>query len=348
MPSRLSTLAAAMAISLGAMALPASAAESIAEHAFGGVQLPEYIGPLEYMGERSRTDKRPGASYSYRAAGLSLDLAIYDYGNKGIVDGTDSAALRAEAQRVAASIEAAPGRNVRVLREGLATTGRSAQSLPLRETVFDVQSPESSDTAYVWLTAIHGLLVEARFTVAEGFEEDGVISRSEVLDALSAAIPQTAEKVEQARVAAAGTPRVDVAIQMDPATPETERPLWMNYLLTRAAHNARENEGRTPVAGEQHASFDEEVRARTVVVGMYRSLYASRGKAVSRYFEDLNRVEEAGYLREYVWRYLHQVAWTSTPPDGMNLTAFDAWSAKHLVGHVPVTHGRITLRLASK
>jgi hypothetical protein len=87
------------------------------------------------------------------------------------------------------------------------------------------------------------------------------------------------------------------------------------------------------------------VRARTMAVNTFRTLQAKEPKLESTYFSDLDRVEAAGFLPEYAWRYLHHVSW-STPP-GLKLQAFDAWRATHLTNHVAVTHGQIALRLAT-
>ena len=46
----------------------------------GGLELPQYIGPLEFIGETGGTDPRISATYSYRAMGLALDIHVSDLG----------------------------------------------------------------------------------------------------------------------------------------------------------------------------------------------------------------------------------------------------------------------------
>jgi hypothetical protein len=59
----------------------------------GGLTLPQYIGPLEFIGEQSGADPRTTATYSYRARGLALDIHVSDLGANGIADGVRSAEL---------------------------------------------------------------------------------------------------------------------------------------------------------------------------------------------------------------------------------------------------------------
>lgn len=137
-----------------------------------------------------------------------------------------------------------------------------------------------------------------------------------------------------------------VAILFDPQTPPNERQLWTIYLYTRAALAASESDAGPLPLGIRAPSFEGEVRARRVAVGLFRQLDRDDPDFGSRYFDDLDRVESAGFMREYVWRYLKQPSW-SAPPAGLQLTQFDAWRAVHLRYHVPVTHGRIAVRLAA-
>lgn len=147
--------------------------------------------------------------------------------------------------------------------------------------------------------------------------------------------------------AVGSAPQLNVVILWDRATPPAERKLWTIYLYTRAAATAVESEHESFPPGEHEASFNEEVRARLLAVNLYRELRSSDPAFFSVYFEDLDRVEAAGYLREYVWRYLKSASWKH-PPDGLALASFDTWRVAYLAHHVPVTHGRIALRVAAR
>jgi hypothetical protein len=334
----LAALAAAFGLSTPALA-GRSAAPRQSDLALpqSDLALPQSIGVLELMGERSRADSRPGSTYSYRAAGLALDVDVYDYGRARLPDGVTSALLLEEFGRMRQSLQ---GGGARLIHDGTVALGHDV-SIPAREAVLARRGADFAGTSYLWIAARGGRLYEMRFDVRAGFEDDGHVSRSESLAALGDAIarPSAAPSV-------ASAPPVDVAILWDPATPPSERPLWTIYLYTRAALVAAESDGTRLPLGDHTASFAEEVRARLIAVHLFQQMRRRDPTFRSAYFADLDRVEDSGFLPEYVWRYLRNPSWAQ--PDGLKLAAFDAWRAVHLRNHVPVTHGRIAVRLAAR
>lgn len=103
---------------------------------------------------------------------------------------------------------------------------------------------------------------------------------------------------------------------------------WVSYSLTRSTCQLMlggENPART-------TSFDCELGAREHLAETWTE---TRGDARDRYLDALVTVREAGYLDEYVWRFLARPAWA--PPDGLALDPFDAWRGLHLRGHEPET-----------
>ncbi len=319
---------------LCALSAGASAAESSVLPRRAVLDLPEYIGVLDYMGQRTRTDLRPGHSYSYRAAGLALDIDVLDYSPARLPDGTASPLVERGLDRMERPLLAQGARLVRSGTVGLG--GPAGRPIRALEAVFVRRDAALRGTSYLWITARGGRLYEMRFSVRKGFEEDGAVSRSESLAALGRAIAYP-----RVRALVPLSDRIDVAIQWDPATPPAERQLWAAYLYTRAAYVAAQSAERTLALGEHTASFDEEVRGRLMAVSLYRQMRRANPAFHSAYFAVLSRVEAAGFLREYVWRYLKASSWPR--PDGMRLAAFDAWRAAHLRGHVARTYGRIDI-----
>lgn len=308
------------------------------------LDLPRYIGVLDYMGERTRTDRRPGHSYSYRAAGLGLDIDVFDYDPARLADGTHSPLVRRELARMERPLIDAGARLVHTGRVrlggtgGRVTTARAASGPPImaREAVFARHGAKFRGTTYLWITARGGRLYEMHFNVDRGFREDGIVSRSESLAALGRAI---AHPYTPTRPAPAN--RIDVAIEWDPAPPPSQRPLWAAYLYTRAALVAARASQVSLALGPHTASFDEEVRGRLMAVSLYRQMHRKNPAFHSAYFAALSRVQAAGFLREYVWHYLRNPSWQR--PDGLKLAAFAAWRAAHLRHHVPQTYGRIDI-----
>jgi hypothetical protein len=338
-----------VAAAIAGLALPwatAAAADPVHTTAIGGLTLPEYIGPLEYMGERSGADPRRRATYSYRAAGLALDIEVRDLGPGGIPDGADSPLLTRSYEDAKRELTGAAHADRTKLTHERGVQLDAARSLGVREACFT--KPHGIGTMYLWLTAIDGLLLDIRLDVKRGFEEDASISRGEILAALREALPTSPNAVARARAAAvAADSAMHVAILWDPATPEQEGRIWMTYLFARAAYAANQSEGVQPALGEREASFEEELRGRTMAVDAFREMKRHDAQLVSAYFSDIDRVAAAGFLREYVWSYLRRASWRAVP-GGLDLRGFNDWRALHLPNHIAVTHGRIAFRLASQ
>jgi hypothetical protein len=317
------------------VAATANAKAPIAESAAMGLQLPDYIGVLEFMGERTPRGAHVSRSYSYRAPGLALDIDVFDYDPAEVNAGIDSAVLRQQFEQAKREARASAPRRAKLLAEDIVQFGTDAK-FPAREAVYRLTTRDFEHTSYLWLAGVQGRLLEMRFSVQDGFEEDGHVSRSEILAALGPAV---------VNVPAPREPKVNVAIVWDPKTPTAENQLWMTYLLTRAAQIAQESSRQDLPPGDWQAGFDEEVRARTMAVNTFRNMKSKGPQPRSAYFNDLDRVESAGFLREYAWRYLHGASWTTLPP-GLKLPAFDEWRAAYIPNHKAVTYGRISLRLA--
>jgi len=338
------------------IATAAPVAEESHTTSIGGLTLPQFIGPLEFIGAQSGADPHTMGTYSYRAMGLALDIHVTDLGASGIPDGPGSPDLAKRYDEAKKTLVAATG--VRRLKPSEAIVvmderelvGRSQTSIAraAREAVYRLKRNGEGGTTYLWFTAAHGLVIDARFDVALGFEEDGDIGRGEILAALAGSIPLQAEAVAHARTRSASPPAdessMKLSILWDPETPQEESKIWLAYLFARAAFAANETAGG-PAAGERESTFEEEVRGRTIALTTFRALKRERAQPASAYFNDIDRVEAAGFLREYVWSYLRHASWAT--PEGLDISGFDVWSAEHLADHKVVTHGRIAFKLAA-
>ncbi len=105
---------------------------------------------------------------------------------------------------------------------------------------------------------------------------------------------------------------------------------WVSYSLSRSACQLRNGAGNPARA----TSFDCELAAREHLLETWSSL-RERDPASSDYLDDLDRVQQAGFLDEYVWRHFRDDSWS--PPPGLQPERFRAWSRHHLPGHVPRT-----------
>lgn len=110
---------------------------------------------------------------------------------------------------------------------------------------------------------------------------------------------------------------------------------WVSYSLTRSACQLQ-------IGGDNPArasSFDCELMARQHLVDTW--LERQPGTSTdddsedTDYLEELVRVDQAGYLDEYVAYYLGRKGWTL--PDELQMSAFSKWRRDALRGHKPQT-----------
>jgi hypothetical protein len=121
----------------------------------------------------------------------------------------------------------------------------------------------------------------------------------------------------------------------DPSLSQEELPLWLAYLGGRTSYREK-HKLPSPPSGEIIPTFEEEVSARGVAAAFYSVMKPPRNP----YWGDVAKVEKAGFLKQYVWIYLHRPSWSSAerPTD---LERFRKWSASNLRSHKSETRGRL-------
>jgi hypothetical protein len=105
---------------------------------------------------------------------------------------------------------------------------------------------------------------------------------------------------------------------------------WASYSLTRSACQLQ-------IGGENPArasSFDCELMARRHLLETWQE-HIGDARAVNAYLDDLLRVQEAGFLNEYVAHYFRKKSWQL--PAEIETGAFDEWRRVFLRGHKPQT-----------
>ena len=106
---------------------------------------------------------------------------------------------------------------------------------------------------------------------------------------------------------------------------------WVSYSLTRSTCQLQ-------IGGDNPArasSFNCELTARRLLLQTWREQKAEAADSTDEYLDDLAQVESAGYLDEYVARYLEKRHWDL--PDDLETRAFRRWQRKHLQDHEPET-----------
>jgi hypothetical protein len=143
--------------------------------------------------------------------------------------------------------------------------------------------------------------------------------------------------------AAAKTAPLTVTVLWDNAMSGKEAGVWMGYLFARMKYVSSHGGQYPHVVGVVAPKYEEEVHARTEAVHIYRDIRSRKPEMAAPYFDDLDRVEAAGFMREYVWKHLRRPEWQA-PASALRAADFDAWAGEHIPSHQVETRGRIALQ----
>jgi len=114
---------------------------------------------------------------------------------------------------------------------------------------------------------------------------------------------------------------------------------WTTYAGIKTFVRTGEYGEMHPEARGHDSPFDEECYARD---GMAEFWAAQKEleQSADPYQHLLVRIRNAGFIREYVWRFLRHESWDG--PSGLDLDGFDKWAMENkLAQHEPPTHAFI-------
>jgi len=132
--------------------------------------------------------------------------------------------------------------------------------------------------------------------------------------------------------------KLNIAVHWSPnEQAKKQSAVWLGYLLARANYIGDHKDSYAGVNGISAPQFQEEVEARSKAALIYEDLSSKDKELRDTYFEDLLKVERAGFMKEYVWTYLRQPTWPETEKPS-NLVAFNSWNEVNLPNHQPVTY----------
>jgi hypothetical protein len=103
---------------------------------------------------------------------------------------------------------------------------------------------------------------------------------------------------------------------------------WLAYALMRRIWIDKKFHERHPSKPTYEATFDEELEARDAAVGTWSE---QKVKGTDPYFTELERVRDAGFLREYVWFCVPHQPWDR--PSNLRTSGFSMWLSKELPHH---------------
>ncbi len=135
--------------------------------------------------------------------------------------------------------------------------------------------------------------------------------------------------------------QLTISIDWGDAMTTRESGLWIGYLFARMDFIGRNGGRYHRVPGVIVPIYDEEVFARGEAAKIYRNLKQQNKAMESPYFNDLEKVDAAGFMPEYVWQYHRRSEWRDQPGN-LRTAEFDKWSRNNLTGgHRTETHGRV-------
>jgi len=106
---------------------------------------------------------------------------------------------------------------------------------------------------------------------------------------------------------------------------------WVTYSLMKSTCQL-EIGGENPARA---SSFECEFKARSHLVNAWQEKYQQNHRVADDYLDVLMTVQEAGFLGEYTARFFGKKHWQL--PEGLRVTAFQAWQKENLRRHRPQT-----------
>lgn len=303
-------------------------------------KLLQNIGPMRYTGENRYSDRRLGRSFGFGTSGISLIVYVYDFGLKDLPDGPDSVPACEQFEKAKFEIEQGGNyQNVVLHGESMRRMTDSPDAPLVREALYQFDRNGVHAWSYLWVTVADGYFVKLRLSLREEVKDEMDEARTEILTTMADAL---ATRPPRPAAAIAAKP-ADTSIDIDPGTDPVEASSWFSYAaeLLRAS---RETPGAMPPCGGLlMPRFATELAARRAALREYQARDAAARS--SEYFSLLMRIDEAGFLDEYVWHYLRGAAEKELPA-GLDLDAFESFRARELAAHAPTTGARVRVNTA--
>jgi hypothetical protein len=302
------------------------------------LKLAQNIGPLRFNGQNRFSDRRLGRSYGFNASGISLSIYVYDYGLADIPDGPDSVPLCEQYEGAKGEIERGGNyENVRLRSEVSRPLADQPGSPVAREAVYEFDRHGVHAVSVLWLTAVDGHFLKLRLSLRNEVADELDEARPEILAALARAVSQR-RRSAPARLA---PPVQEASIEVDSHYDAETAALWLTYALELVSFSREHPATRPACGGRLVPGFTAELAARRAALAEYRGRAAQL--RTSRYFDELQRIEDAGFLDEYAWQFLRDERRDVDPPAALQLPAFEEFRQRELPAHVVQSGARVRI-----
>ena len=199
----------------------------------------------------------------------------------------------------------------------------------------------------LWLFAFDGHFFKVRLSLRSELADELTDARPEILaalaDAMADSIANTNASAARRDHAATGDtlPVQDAAIEVDGHYDAETAALWLSYALELVKYSREHPATRPPCGGQLLPGYDAELSARRAALEVYRA--RDPANRTARYFDELLRIDAAGFLDEYTWHYLRNERWDVTPPTDIDLAAFETYRQGELATHVVQSGARVRI-----
>jgi len=309
------------------------------------IKLPQNIGPLRYTGQNRFSDRRLGRSYTFNAPGISLSMYVYDYGLKHIDDGPNSVALCEQFEGAKREIERGGNYHNVELRAEFSRPFDAADGAPVaREALYEFDRNDVRALSALWLTAVDGQFLKLRLSLRMEVADELDDARSQILAAMAAAIVSARSQARGAARAPAArdpAPAQDSSVEVDSAADPGAAASWLSYALELERYSREHPDLRPACGGRLVPDLGAELAARRAALATYRGRAADARP--SRYFDELSRIEEAGFLEEYLWTWLREQHRESAPSRELQVGEFEAMRRREMPGHVVQSGARVRI-----
>jgi hypothetical protein len=321
-----------LALALAGCAQGAAAEADLVKLAPSKFKLAQHIGPMRFSGARKFSDRRLGRTFGYVTDGISLTIYVYDYGLRDLPEGPDSVAACEQFERARDEIENGGNyQNVTLRGEHTRRMNDTAAAPLAREALYDFQRNGIDGVSGLWLTAHDGYFIKLRLSLRREVADEFDAARTQILATVAASMA-----ARPARRLAAAPQLPETSVELDAAAAD-EAAWWISYAdeLLRASRD--DPDSMPPCGGPLLPGFAAEYAARVRALHDYHARDVAARH--SPYFDDLARIDAAGFLDEYVWENL-QKSGAAMPP-GLDLAAFLEFRALELPRHAYFTGARV-------
>jgi len=114
---------------------------------------------------------------------------------------------------------------------------------------------------------------------------------------------------------------------------------WLAYILTRQQYIMENLDKYIEVPGIISSRFEEELDARSGMLSVWEEIKSNNKSLQNKYFDDLSKVKNKGFMKEYVWTFHNRDGWEE--PKDLKLKQFEIWKKENIPEHKAETQGAL-------